>query len=311
MKCLIVSLFLIMLYTSTQAQQTMPLYSDSIPNSIAGKDEETTVDNKGIMTVSKVSRPTLTAYLPSAELANGTAIIVCPGGGYSILAAGHEGAEVAKELNKVGVAVFVLKYRIPSDIIMPNKEIGPLQDAQQAIKTVRTRAAEWNINPTKIGIMGFSAGGHLAASAGVHYSKALIENSTNISLRPDFLILIYPVISFQDSLTHMGSRNNLLGKNVSQQKKDYYSNELQVTDSTPTTFLVHATDDNAVKVENSIRFYQALVKHHVPAEIHIYEKGGHGFGTIKHNITTDTWMDRLEDWLKQRKLLTQIQDASK
>ncbi len=309
MKYVVACLLLIIQSYLLEAQQIMPLYNDSIPNSIAGKDEETITYKDGIMIVSKVSRPTLTAYLPSPAIATGTAVIVCPGGAYSILAASHEGSEVAKELNKVGVAVFVLKYRIPSDATMPNKEIGPLQDAQQAIKTIRSRATEWNINPAKIGIMGFSAGGHLAASAGVHYTKALIENPTNISLRPDFLILIYPVISFQDSLTHSGSRNNLLGKNVSQAKKDYYSNELQVTDNTPTTFLVHATDDNAVKVDNSIKFYEALVQHHVPAEIHIYEKGGHGFGTLKHNITTDSWMDRLVDWLKQRNLLVQSEKA--
>lgn len=309
MKYFIASLAFIICCQLLRAQQIMPLYNNRIPNSISGRNEETTVDRDGIMIVSKVSIPTLTVYLPSPTLATGTAVIVCPGGGYSILAAGHEGAEVATELNKIGVAVFVLKYRIPMDATMPNKEIGPLQDAQQAIKTVRSRATEWNIDPEKIGIMGFSAGGHLAASASVHYNKVLIENETSISLRPDFSILIYPVISFQDSLTHMGSRNNLLGKNVSQQKKDYYSNELQVTDKTPTTFLVHATDDDVVKVDNSVKYYEALVQHHVPVEMHLYEKGGHGFGMKKHNNTTDTWMDRLEDWMKQKNLLTQSAKA--
>jgi acetyl esterase/lipase len=177
-----------------------------------------------------------------------------------------------------------------------NKEIGPLQDAQQAIKMVRERAKEWNVNPDRIGIMGFSAGGHLASTEGTHYSKALIENSSNTSLRPDFMILAYPVISFQDSLAHIGSRDNLLGKNPAQEKKDYYSNEMQVTDSTPPTFLVHASDDDGVKVENSIAFYEALIKHLVPAEMHIYQNGGHGFG-MNLPKNKDLWLDRCKNWM--------------
>lgn len=288
------------------AQKIMPLYADSIPNSISHKDEENITDENGVMIIHKVSRPTLTAYLPSPALATGAAVIICPGGSYEILAAGHEGAAVAKALNKAGIAAFVLKYRTPDTTTMKDKEIGPLQDAQQAIKMVRSHAREWKINAGKIGIMGFSAGGHLAASAGMHYSNALIANENNTNLRPDFMILIYPVISFQDSLTHTGSRDNLVGKNASQQKKDYYSNELQVTENTPPTFLVHAGDDDAVKVANSIVFYMALLLHHVPAELHIYEKGGHGFGMNKQNIPADKWMEQLLSWMKQRKLLTPI-----
>ncbi len=287
------------------AQKIMPLYADSIPNSIPGKDLESITDNNGVMIIHNVSQPTLTAYLPPPALAKGAAVIICPGGGYEVIAAGHEGSDVARELNKAGIAAFVLKYRIPKDAVMPNKEIGPLQDAQQAIKMVRNHAKEWNINPGKIGIMGFSAGGHLAASAGTHYDKAFISNADNINLRPDFLILIYPVISFQDSITHTGSRMNLLGKNVSQQKKDFYSNERNVNPNTPTTFLVHASDDSAVKVANSTAFYQALVQHHVPAELHIYEKGGHGFGMLKNNTTTDAWFNSLVNWLLQINLLQQ------
>jgi acetyl esterase/lipase/lysophospholipase L1-like esterase len=305
MKYIFILLVFLMNGNMLYAQKIMPLYADGIPNSIAGKDQENVTDNNGVMIIHNVSQPTLTAYLPPPALANGAAVIICPGGGYEVLAAGHEGSDVAKELNKAGIAAFVLKYRLPKDAIMVNKEIGPLQDAQQAIKTVRSRAKEWDIDPGKIGIMGFSAGGHLAATAGTRYDEAFISNADNTNLRPDFLILIYPVVSFQDSLTHNGSRMNLLGEKVSQQKKDYYSNEGNVNHNTPTTFLVHASNDSAVKVANSTAFYQALVQHHVPAELHIYEKGGHGFGMIKNNTTTDAWFNSLADWLLQINLLQQ------
>ena len=281
--------------TKTFSQQVIPLYKDSIPNFIFTKDEETT-SNNGVLIISKITRPTLTAYLPPKERASGAAVIICPGGGYAVEAAGHEGADVAKELSNAGVAAFVLKYRLPDDAAMKNKEIGPLQDAQQAIKMVRERAKEWNINPARIGIMGFSAGGHLASTAGTHFTKSLIENGNNTSLRPDFMILVYPVISFQDSLGHIGSRDNLLGKNPAQDKKDLYSNEMQVTDSTPPTFLVHASDDDAVKVENSIAFYEALLKHHIAAEMHIYQNGGHGFG-MHLPKNKDLWLDRCKNWM--------------
>ncbi len=288
------SFFMVMKY-SAAAQKVMPLYTDSIPNSRMTPDAEAT-SNNGVLIISKVSRPSLTAYLPPKAQANGTAVIICPGGGYSVLAAGHEGSDVAREFNKQGIAAFVLKYRIPDDATMINKEIGPLQDAQQAIKTVRERAKEWNIDPKRIGIMGFSAGGHLASTAGTHYAKAVIANPNNTSLRPDFLILIYPVISFDDSIGHRGSRDNLIGKNPPEEKKKYYSNELQVTADTPPSFLVHAGDDDVVLPENSIRFYQALLAHHVSAELHLYQNGGHGFGMYLPK-SKDLWMERCLNWM--------------
>ena len=277
------------------AQKVMPLYADSIPNSRMTADEETT-SNNGVLIISKVSRPTLTAYLPPKERSSGTAVIICPGGGYSVLAAAHEGSDVAKEFMKNGVAAFVLKYRIPDDATMRSKEIGPLQDAQEAIKMVREHAGEWNIDTGRIGIMGFSAGGHLASTAGTHYSKAVIENKNNTSLRPDFMLLIYPVISFDDSIGHRGSRDNLIGKNPSEEKKNLYSNELQITANTPPAFLVHASDDDVVNVENSIVFYESLIKHKVPAELHIYQNGGHGFG-MHLPKSKDLWMERCINWM--------------
>lgn len=283
---------------TTSAQDIVPLY-DKIPNSkpIANRETSETGDD-GIQRISKVSEPALLVFLPPKEKANGTAVIICPGGGYGILAASHEGTDVAKVFNEWGIAAFVLKYRLPDDSIMDQKEIGPLQDAQRAIQLVRLDAKKWNLDKNKIGIMGFSAGGHLASTAGTHFKDAVIKNIKGISLRPDFMILLYPVISFTDSIGHIGSRDNLIGKNPSPEKIKYYSNEWQVTKQTPPAFLVHAKDDDVVKVANSIAFYDALQKNGVPAEIHFYEQGGHGFG-MHNKSSADQWMDWLQAWMKK------------
>ncbi|CAN5439798.1 hypothetical protein BH10BAC3_BH10BAC3_23520 [soil metagenome] len=279
------------------AQEIIPLYPGSIPGNRDVPNEESSNVEGGILRVFKISKPTLSIYLPVKEKANGTAVVICPGGGYGINAMGHEGTDVAKRFNEMGIAAFVLKYRIPDDAVMDNKTIAPVQDAQQAIKLVRDNAAKWNINPGKLGIMGFSAGGHLASTAGTHYNKSLIENRSNTNLRPDFMLLIYPVISFADSICHLGSRDNLIGKNPTIEAIKLYSNELQVTENTPPTFLVHASDDGAVNPENSIHFYEALIHNKVPAELHIYQGGGHGFGMV-NPTTKELWMDRCENWLR-------------
>jgi len=281
------------------AQQEMPLYgTEPIPNSRnAAKAEK--IDSSGSpvhYSYSKVSRPTLTVWEPPAGKRTGTAVIVCPGGSYVHLAMTHEGTDVAAWLNGLGITAFVLKYRLPSDETMTDKTIGPLQDAQRAIQLVRQRAAEWGVDPGKIGILGFSAGGHLASTAETHFMKAVIANPSGVSLRPDFAVLLYPVISFDDSIGHRGSRDNLIGKNPSPAMIQEYSNELQVTDQTPPTFVIHAEDDKTVKVINSIYFYEALLQHHVPAEMHLYAKGGHGFG-LWNPLKKDQWPDRLANWL--------------
>lgn len=294
---ILLSLLFIVLLTPAMAQTIIPLYSDKIPNSKPGPNEETSEVRDGITRISKISIPTLTIFLPTKEKANGTAVIICPGGGYGVNASSHEGTDVAKKFNEMGVTAFFVKYRIPNDATMENKEIGPLQDAQQAIKIVRERAREWNVNPERIGIMGFSAGGHLASTAGTHFNSVAIPNEKNTSVRPDFMILIYPVISFNENITHMGSRNQLLGMQPSAEKIKLYSNELQITTQTPPTFLVHASDDGAVKSENSIVFYQALLKNKVPAEMHLYQKGGHGFGMV-NKTTEERWMNSCKNWMK-------------
>lgn len=300
MKALFLSFSFCLLLLAGQSQQTIPLYADSIPNSIPGPDEESsTGPPNGILIISKVSKPTLTIYPAPADKATGAAVIICPGGGYFILAAGHEGADVARKFNEMGITAFVLKYRIPNDAWMPNKEIGPLQDAQRAIQYVREHAADWKLKKDRIGIMGFSAGGHLASTAGTHFGRWTIPNPNKTSLRPDFMILVYPVISFRDSIGHMGSRDNLLGKTPAAAKITEYSNELQVTRKTPPAFLVHAKDD-WVKVENSLLFEAALKKSKVPCETLIYESGGHGFG-LKNPKSEVLWVEKARDWMRKMK----------
>lgn len=288
----------LMTISRSSAQTVIPLYEGKIPNSIDAPDIEKSDTSKvnGRVGIRSVSNPTLRIYLPAKEKASGAAVVICPGGGYSALAITHEGYDVAAEFNKMGVAAFVLKYRLPNDRIMSSKETGPLQDAQEAIKVVRKHAMEWNIDVNKVGIMGFSAGGHLASTAGTHFSSPMAENRNNINLRPDFMMLIYPVISFSDSLAHNGSRNNLLGPAPSAEKKMQYSAELQVNAQTPPTFLVHAQDDKSVKVGNSIKLYEALTKNGIPAEMHLYPKGGHGFGLI-NKTSRDLWMEHLKNWM--------------
>ena len=276
--------------------KTIPLYN-AIPNSKPSTNTEKSITEDGILIVSNVSVPSLTVYRPEKMNDNATAIIICPGGGYSVLAAGHEGSDVAMALNEWGVVCFVLKYRLPDQNNMPDRSIGPLQDAQRAIQLVRDSARQWNVDPSKIGIMGFSAGGHLASTASTHFNRPVIENPGNTSLRPDFSVLLYPVISFTDSLTHLGSRNNLIGENPAAEKIREYSNELQVNGQTPPAFLVHASDDDVVKVGNSRQYYEALIRNNVPAELRLYPRGGHGFG-MNNETTSDSWMNRLKTWLK-------------
>ncbi len=291
---------------SAYSQEVIPLYpADSIPNSKASDlKEKTETPGNGRTLVSNVTVPTLTVYLPAAGTSNGTAVIICPGGGYWVLASEHEGAEVAKTFTEWGVTAFVLKYRLPSDQTMIDKTTGPLQDAQRAIQLVREKAKLWQLEPRQIGIMGFSAGGHLAGSATVHFDDPKITNPLNTSLRPDFAILVYPVISFSDELAHKGSRENLLGKEPSPAQLKYFSLETQVTKKTPPVFLVHAKDDNAVKVQNSLAFAEALDKNKVKHDAYYYEKGGHGFGMT--NPTSDVkWMKYVKEWMFNMNLILQ------
>lgn len=266
-----------------------------VPNSTNAPDKENFTVRDNVTRFAKVSKPTLTIYRPSKP--NGKSVIICPGGAYAILAFDKEGTRVAEEFTRWGVTAIVLKYRLPDDEFNVDRSLAPLQDAQEAIRYARNNAKTLGIDPHKIGIMGFSAGGHLASSAVTHFNfKADKTNPDTTSARPDFGILIYPVISFDSTITHKGSRNNLVGANASQDKIELFSNELQVTKQTPPEFLVHAGDDMTVPVENSLRFYRACINNKVPVELHLYPAGGHGFG-MYNRTTTDSWMERLKNWI--------------
>jgi pectinesterase len=284
-------------FVSTQPSQ-IPLYKN-VPNNKPVADKEISITKDNVTRISKISNPTITVY--KAQKPNGKAVIICPGGGYAILAFDKEGTRVAEELNRWGITAFVLKSRLPDDTINIDRSLAPLQDAQQAIRFVRSNAKVFGIDKNKIGIMGFSAGGHLASTAATHFNfKADALNTDTVSVRPDFAILIYPVISFDSTITHKGSRNNLIGVNPSKEKTDFFSNELQVTSATPPSFLVHAGDDGSVPVDNSLRYYQACIKNKVPVELHLYPKGGHGFG-MNNKTTDDNWMERLKNWISSIK----------
>jgi acetyl esterase/lipase len=304
MKTLFLTALLGLVGHTMAAQTIAPLYTGTIPNSIASELKETTVTlpNGGIR-VSNVVQPTLQVFRPARDKANGTAVIICPGGGYVRLSMDHEGTDVAKRLAELGVTAFVLKYRLPNDQTQVDKTTAPLQDAQQALRLVRQKAAEYGVNPARVGLMGFSAGGHLAATAGTHFAAPAGDTKDNTSVRPDFLVLLYPVVSFTDSLAHGGSRKSLLGDAPTAEQIRQYSNEQQVTAQTPPTFLVHAQDDKTVPVLNSVRFYEACVQRGVPAEMHLYPRGGHGFG-LNNKTTKDQWFDRLQNWLDANGWLT-------
>ena len=289
-----VVLVLLFLRNSGIAQVVLPLYRDSIPNSTGYKMQEVIVQKQGneASWIIKTSVPTITIYMPPPGKFNGTAILIFPGGGYGGLSVKAEGTDIAKEFVRNGMAAFIVKYRLPSDSVMTDKSIGPLQDAQAAIKFVRENAEKYKIKKT--GIIGFSAGGHLASTLGTHFTKSYITNTGSISLRPDFMILVYPVISMQDTLAEKGSRSNLLGDHPTDSVKHYFSNDEMVNGDTPPTWITHTQDDRVVDVENSIRFYQALRRNSIPAEMHLYPKGDHGF--VLH-VPTAEWMRPVISWM--------------
>ena len=280
--------------------EVLPLYTGPIPGAIDTKDLEYIRDNKHPDSfIMDITRPTITAYFPDPAIANGTAVIILPGGGYSGVSIVKEGYQVAERLNLLGITAFVLKYRMPLNQSMVDKSTGPLQDAQQAISMVRSNSQKWHLNPNKIGIMGFSAGGHLAASAATHYTHPVTSELASHDLRPDFQILIYPVVSFAADITHKGSRDNLIGPELDPEQVAYFSNELQVTQNSPPAFIVHAGDDNAVPVENSLVYYQALHQHNVPTQLLIIPSGGHGFGMRNQY----DWFEDLSGWMANMTLL--------
>lgn len=295
---LILNLFSIM----SCAQTIIPLWPEGqIPNYInAGEKEEVVVE--GITRIAKVQTPHIEVFMPSKQNATGEGILIFPGGGYHILAYDWEGTDIAKYFNARGIAAFVVKYRLPDDASSQIGHWSPFLDARRAIRLVRHHAADFNIMADKIGIMGFSAGGHLASTLSVHYDhklESISDSVAMVSARPDFSILVYPVISFDPAFTHGGSKQALLGDNPEPSLVEFFSNEKQVSAETPPTILIHASDDQAVPVQNSLAYYEALVKQGVSAELHVYPRGGHGFSLATKDAHLRTWMDSVMQWLSE------------
>ncbi len=271
--------------------QSVPLYGDAaIPNSKSGPDEESSTDGSWIK---KVSRPVIQVYLPARVKATGAGIVIFPGGSYAGLSFDFEGTQQAKFFIDHGIAAFVVKYRIPDEKTMVDKSMGPLQDAQQALRFARQHAAEWNLDPARIGAIGFSAGGHVASTLATHFDKSYVDNADHVDLRPSFLVLVYPVISMDAKITHMDSRKGLLGAAPSEAQIRFFSSDLQVTKDTPPTLILHAADDRLVDVDNSIAFFEALRHAGVPVETRLFPKGQHGFFLMPR----DRWQTAIMDWL--------------
>ena len=271
--------------------QSFPLYGDAaIPNAKPIPDEESSADGSWIK---KGSRPVIQIYLPAKARATGASVVIFPGGSYAGLTFDFEGTQQARYFIDHGIAALVVKYRIPDDRTMVDKSMAPLQDAQQAMRFARQHAADWNLDPERIGAIGFSAGGHLASTLATHFDKSYVDNPDHINLRPDFLVLVYPVISMDAKITHVDSRKNLLGDSPSESRLRFFSNELHVTRDTPPTLLLHAADDRLVDVDNSIVFFEALRRTGVPVEARLFEKGQHGFFLMPR----DRWQGTIVDWL--------------
>lgn len=270
------------LHVSVRGQEVINLYNREAPNS------RTILDSS--------ERPILELYRPPLNESTGTSILICPGGAYTFLAYQEEGISIARAFAAKGITAFVLKYRLPKKSTMIEKSIGPLMDAQQALKVIRTNSKKWQLNPDRLGVIGFSAGGHLASTLGTHFKKDYIPNEDKCNLRPDFMILIYPVISMIDSITHTGSKISLLGMDPSKEMVENFSNELQVTSATPPTYISHCGDDKTVDVSNSIVFYQALLKKGIDAELHLFPKGDHGF---IQRLQVNEWLTPILEFLNK------------
>lgn len=266
-----------------KAQEVTPLYPAGIPNA-------TTSDSVYL----EKNIPKLYRYLPPKEIDRHVGVLVIPGGGYAMIAMGHEGHDVAKVLISKGYTAFVLQYRLPSATIMKDKRIGPLQDSQRAVQFIRTVYPDLE----QVGVIGFSAGGHLASTLITKFDKSYIDNPQHVSLRPDFAGLIYPVISMKDGITHQGSKVNLLGVNASVKDIERFSSDQQVSDRVCPVFFVHAKDDQAVPIENSYLMQAALYKQHIPNQLFTYEKGGHGFGLV-NKTSSANWMDEFLSWVQK------------
>jgi len=302
MKKFFTLIYLINFFTITLYAQNiiLPLWEKNIPNQNEIKVNEI-IDTTNAIRIKDIINPTIEVFLPSKGMMTGEAVIICPGGGYAYVVYDKEGSDIAKMLNAQGIAGIVLKYRLPRTENNIKGRFSPFLDAQRAVRLTRFHAKDWGIDSNKVGIMGFSAGGHVASTLGTHYEDNFFvtDEIDSISCKPDFMVLVYPVITFKEPFLHLGSRTNLIGDNPDTSLINYYSNELHVNENTPPTFLVQASDDHGVPVENSIMFYDSLIKHNVTCELHCFQEGGHGFGLAIGNERLEKWMDLCTSWIKK------------
>jgi len=295
LRSILTAFVLILSWQTVSAQEFIPLWDkDKIPGSRGIKLEDK-IENERIH---QVGTPGMYAFFPSLQENKGAAVVICPGGGYAHLAYVISGTQLAKWFNSMGVSAFVLKYRLPNSPDLKERQIAPLQDAQRALRIVRSNAEKWSIKPEKIGVIGTSAGGHLAATLGTSTEdvSAIGDALDKIAFDPNFIILVSPVISM-GIYAHAGSRKNLLGENPAKDLIEKYSAELQVKSTTPAAFIVHAFDDKAVSVRNSLMFYEALLDKNVSASIHIFPHGGHAIALRNNPGSTDQWTNLCEMWL--------------
>lgn len=295
-KKLILSLCLFC-YISLQAQDFIPIWPMGKKPNSNGKKITDSLFNERIW---RVETPGMYSFIVPKSNNNGTAVLICPGGGYERLSHIYNGFEVAKWFNTIGISAFVLIYRLPNQVDLQQRQLAPWQDAQRAIRVIRANASSWNIKTDKIGVMGISAGGHVASTLGTHFTDVAAINgqSDTISYRPDFMILLSPVITM-GKYAHPGSKMRFIGPDSSSAMIEKYSNELQVSSSTPPSFIVHALNDSTVNVRNSVLFYSALLEKKVNASIHIFPQGGHGIRLDDNPGSTDLWMSLLERWMKE------------
>ena len=305
LRLILIFTFLALGPLSVSAQEFIPLWPEGkMPNSKGVRLEEKIVNER----ILQVNTPGLYAFFPSTQENKGSAVVILPGGGYERLAYVGSGLQLAKWFNTMGVNAFVLKYRLPHSPDVNERQTAPLQDAQRAVRLVRANAEKWGIKPDKVGVMGTSAGGHLAATLGARAEdvSAIGDSFDKTPFRPDFMILLSPVITM-GTHAHAGSRKNLLGENPSREMVEKYSAELRVTPATPPAFIVHAFNDRSVNVRNSLMFYQALVENNVPASLHVFPQGGHAIALRNNPGSAEMWTALCEAWLKESGFVTELQ----
>lgn len=304
MKKNFVLIFFILLSAFAKAQDFVPLWPAGKKPNNNGKKIADSLFNERIW---QVATPGIYCFVVPKDENNGTAVLIVPGGGYARLSHLYSGFNLAKWYNSIGVSAFVLIHRLPHQQDLINKQLAPVQDAQRAIRIIRANAVQWNIKTDRVGIMGISAGGHVATTLGTHVKDeaAVKDTIDQYSYRPDFMVLLSPVVTM-GKFAHGGSKKNFLGVDTTKTNIENYSGELQVTSFTPPTFLVHAQNDSTVKVQNSVLFYQALVEKKINASLHIFPQGAHGIRLDENPGSTELWTNLLEAWLKEMKFIIPI-----